>query len=208
MALTTRRRNRPLTGPLPSPKCASEWTTLTTGHSNRLTSRQNHSMPWSLVVNTVQHRWDATSGRVCWRAAPCRWTATGRVSMPTPNVTSRFESASSPTRRMTATQSTPTSGSAAAETPALETGLAGMEVMARGPPKPLVTSWCSSQGDRLRHHGCGIQVSGPTHKGTIALKISRDTRNNMFAVPLALYNYYSIRHQLRSSCAFPLMLKK
>ena len=144
MALATRRRNSLLTGPLPSPKCALEWTTLTTGHSNRLTSRQIRSMHWSLVVSTMKHRWDATRGRVCWRAAPCRWTATGRVSTPK-HINSRSESASSPTRRTIATHATLTSGSAAAVTPALETGLTGTQIMATGTPQPLVTSWCSRQ---------------------------------------------------------------
>ena len=156
MASTSRRRNRLLTGLLPSPKCALEWTTLATGHSNRLTSRPIRSMPWSLVVNIIKHRWDATSGRVCWRVAPCRWTATGRVSMPTPWVTSRSGSASSPTTRMIATQSTPSSGSAAAETPALETGPTTEGMLATGTPTPLVISWCSSQGERF-----GLSFDGP-----------------------------------------------
>ena len=147
-ASTTRRRNSLLTGTHPSPECALEWTTLTAVHSNRLTTEQLHSMPWSLLVNTVEHRWDATRGRVCWRAAPCRRTATGRVSMPK-HVTSRSESASLATSRTTAIQTTPTSGSAAAETPAPATGPIGTQIMATGTPKLSVTSWCSNQGERL-----------------------------------------------------------
>ena len=145
MVLTTRRRSRLLTGPLPSPKCALEWTTVATGHSNRLKSRQIRSMPWSLVVSTMKHRWDATRGRVCWRAAPCRETATGRVSMPNHLVTSRSGSASSPTRTMIATHATLTSGSAAADAPALETEPTTIQIMATGTLQPLVTSWCSRQ---------------------------------------------------------------